>query len=113
MYDPSLPIAYDCNDLGLYLRDAVDEGLLLLDEYIQIKRTDEPVYKQYHAIKYWTYDKIDMYDLLQPEPDYDEELLSELKAKKRKYEEDFDKLERITVRDCLDEIERVEQNLPE
>ena len=82
--------SYDYSDLISELSEELSDGILSLDDTIQILRADEEITRYYRPIIDWYYS--------------DERMVSH--PDKVQYEHDKPKLISITVVDCLNEMER-------
>lgn len=83
-------ISYDYADLISELNEDLRDGILSLDDTIQILRADEEVTRYYRPVIDWYYS--------------DERMVNH--PDKVQYEQDKPKLISISVADCLDEMEQ-------
>ena len=88
-------ISYDYADLISELNEELRDGILSLDDTIQILRSDEEITRYYRPVVDWYYSDEKMAECL----DLDS-------SNRRQYEQDKLKLINVSVRDCHYEIGR-------
>ena len=88
-------ISYDYSDLISELNEELRDGILSIDDTIQILRADEEITRYYRPVVDWYYSDEKMAEYL----DLDD-------SNRRQYEQDKSKLISISVKDCLSELSK-------
>lgn len=87
--------SYDYSDLISELSEELSDGILSLDDTIQILRSDEEITRYYRPVIDWYYSDDRMAECL----DLDG-------SNRRQYEQDKLKLISVSVKDCLSELSK-------
>lgn len=88
-------ISYDYSDLISELSEELSDGILSIDDTIQILRSDEEITRYYRPVIDWYYSDEKMAECL----DLD-------RSNRRQYEQDKPKLISVSVKDCLSELSK-------
>lgn len=119
-----IKISYDYEELLYEINEEIEDGVLSLEDEIQILRGEglsnkelehrlewfrsqgvvNPVLEEYHPIIDWYYDDNSMNEIFEIEPDYDEEEIKEAEEIKVSYLKDKPFLITKKVKEVLEEM---------
>lgn len=88
-------ISYDYSDLISELSEELSDGILSIDDTIQILRSDEEITRYYRPVIDWYYSDDRMAECLNLDT-----------FNRRQYEQDKPKLISVSVKDCLSELNK-------
>lgn len=95
----------DYSELLKELEEELRDGAVTLMTVIQVLRTDNPAYENYHPVVDWYYDDKSQMGDFELRPEYSRIVLKRLKEEKMKYLSIKHKLEKIKVCELIREME--------
>lgn len=99
-----MKIKYNYSEIITELEEEIEDGILTLDDTIQILRDDKTLYDNYYVVVDWYYSDDTMMEIIKEiENCIDIECRNDKKAIEI-YFEDKENLEEVTVREILSEL---------
>lgn len=89
-------VSYDYEELLAELIEELEDGVLVLQDVIQVLRAENPIHGQYRPIVDWYYDEEEMA----------EQVTDMTVQELDKYRRDKAHLEAVTVKECLEEMKK-------
>lgn len=99
-----MKISYDYDELINEIEEEIEDGILTLEDSVQILRAKESINGEYFPIIDWYYSEEDMKELLKVDMFESKEEKKERESIEESYAEDCFNLESITVKDFLKEM---------